>query len=158
MINDSCPTDRRPAPPNPLPAAAAPVRPAADPRPTTILLVEDDAQVRQMTEEMLATMGHRVLTADSEAQALWVWQRHQVDIQLLITDVMIPTCTTGIELARRFQRDKASLRVLFTSGFGQEIGEDDSRYLRNGFLQKPYTFEALRQIVGECLQTDVPSR
>lgn len=155
MINESRLTARRPAPEDAYLAPAAPsAHLATDPLPTTILLVEDDAQVRQMTQEMLAALGHRVLAADSEAQALWVWQRHQGDIQLLITDVMIPTCTTGMELARRFQRDKTSLRVLFTSGFSREIGEEDMTCFRSKFLQKPYTFEALRQIVSECLRAE----
>jgi two-component system, cell cycle sensor histidine kinase and response regulator CckA len=128
-----------------------PPRPAA-----TILLVEDDPQVRQMTAAILKEFGYGVLTAESDSQAAWVWERHQKEIELLIADMMIPNCATGLDLARRFQRQKPQLRVLFTSGFSKEIGGEDTAYLRRApFLQKPYTALSLMQSVIVCFDTEI---
>jgi CheY-like chemotaxis protein len=122
------------------------------PRSTTILLVEDDPQVREVTRTALRQLGYAVLTADSESQALWVWERHRRQIDLLIADMLIPTCATGLDLAKRFRDDKPGLRVLLTSGFGREIGGDETDLLRRTpFLQKPYTPDLLAQTVANCL-------
>ncbi len=132
-----------------------PARPKAMGRPdqTTVLLVEDDPSVRELTREALNALGCQVLTADSEAQAVWLWQKYHTDITLLLTDVMIPTCATGIELAQRFQRQKPDLRILFTSGFGRSIGEEDGvLFAHSAFLAKPYTVGVLQRAVAACLE------
>jgi len=128
-----------------------PARPGA-----TILLVEDDPQVREMTRTILKEFGYNVLTAESDSQALWVWERHRSEIELVIADMMIPNCATGLDLARKFQGQKPHLRVLFTSGFSKEIGGDDTEYLQRApFLQKPYTALSLMQSVTSCFETEI---
>jgi two-component system, cell cycle sensor histidine kinase and response regulator CckA len=128
-----------------------PIRPGA-----TILLVEDDSQVRQMTRGILQQYGYNVLTAESDSQAMWVWERHRSEIEMIIADMMIPNCTTGLDLARKLQEEKPQLRVLFTSGFSKEIGGDDTEYLRQApFLQKPYTALSLMQSVISCFETEI---
>ena len=89
--------------------------------PETILLVEDDLVVREMTCEILSRSGYLVLTAESERQALKAWERFGRHINLLLTDVMIPHRSNGLELARKFLRMKPELKIVFTSGFGPEI-------------------------------------
>jgi CheY-like chemotaxis protein len=122
----------------------------------TILVVEDDPQVREMTRTILKEFGYRVLTAESDSQALWVWERHQNEIELVIADLMIPNCATGLELARKLQEQKPQLRVLFTSGFSKDIGGDDTEFLRKApFLPKPYTALSLMQSVTSCFETEI---
>jgi len=121
----------------------------------TLLLVEDDPQVREMAKMVLREFGYRVLTAESDAQALWVWERHHAEIELVIADLMIPNCASGLDLARKFQAQKPQLRVLLTSGFGKEIGGDDTQYLRRApFLPKPFTAQALMQSVSACFEME----
>ncbi len=119
------------------------------------MLVEDDPQVRELARTILRSFGYHVLTADTAAQAVWVWERHQNHIVLMITDMMIPNCATGAELARKFQSEKPELRVLFTSGFGPEIGEDDTIFRdKSLFLQKPFTPTALMRMVADALRQE----
>ncbi|SRR6266511_4846769 len=107
-------------------------------RPETILVVEDDEAMRDMTQIVLQQNGFDVLVADSDDQALWIWQRHGQQIDLLLTDMMIPNRSTGIELARRLLREKPGLPVVYMSGFGREIGQDDLAFFYKApFLRKP---------------------
>jgi two-component system cell cycle sensor histidine kinase/response regulator CckA len=119
----------------------------------TILLVEDDIEVREITRAILRNFGYIVLTAESECQALWLWERHQLEIELLISDMMIPNCATGLDLAKKLRTQKPGLKVLITSGFSREIGGEDTAFLkRTPFLQKPYSAQALLESVNRCLQ------
>src|SRR2546427_8967735 len=82
----------------------------------TILLVEDDIEVREVASEILCRSGYFVLPADSERQALKAWKQFGKRIDLLLTDVLIPCRCTGTDLARKFHRTKPKLRVIFMSG------------------------------------------
>lgn len=120
-----------------------------------VLLVEDDPQLLEMNRRVLLREGFRVFEATSEQSALWVWQRHQRDIDLVLTDVMIPERTTGVDLVRRLRQQRSDLRAVYTSGFGPEMGEFDLTGETEGcFLQKPYTVRRLIDIVMEAL--DLP--
>ncbi len=123
----------------------------------TILLVEDDPEVREITRAILREFGYVVLTAESECQALWLWERHQLEIKLLIADMMIPNCATGFDLAKKLRAHKPDLKVLITSGFSRDIGGDDTAFLhRTPFLQKPYTAQGLLETVARCLAEPTP--
>jgi two-component system, cell cycle sensor histidine kinase and response regulator CckA len=115
--------------------------------PETILLVEDDPSIREMTRYILRRSGFRVLVADSDNQAQSVWSQHGNQIDLLLTDVMIPTRCTGIELAREFQSRKPDLAVVYMSGFGREISEGETAFVeKSPFIQKPCS-------AGELIET-----
>jgi two-component system cell cycle sensor histidine kinase/response regulator CckA len=108
--------------------------------------------------EVLRRQGYQVLTADSEAQALWVWERQAQRIDLLITDVMIPNCTTGIQLAKRLRQQKPTLRVICVSGFSRDIGSGETSFVtRFPFLQKPCSPRLLLETVHRCLSGSVES-
>ena len=117
----------------------------------TILLVEDDIAVREMACEMLCRSGYLVLPADSERQALKAWKQFGKRIDLLLTDVLIPCRCTGADLARKFQRMKPKLKVVFMSGFGPEICAGDPAMASGWFLPKPFAPAALLRIVSQCL-------
>src|SRR5216117_503832 len=119
--------------------------------PETILLVEDDPVMRDMVSEILCQSGYMVLTAASAPQALKTWEKFKRLIDLLLTDVLIPCRSTGLELARKFRQSKPKLRIVFTSGFGPEICTGDPAMASGWFLPKPFSPAALLRIVSKCL-------
>lgn len=117
-----------------------------------VLLVEDDAVVREATASMLERSGHRVLAAATDDEAQWLWRHHRREVDLLVTDLMIPRCCTGLDLIRRFRLERPELPVLLTSGFGRDLLEEDPLYPAGlPFLQKPFSPAALNQVVSELL-------
>ncbi|PVA05982.1 PAS domain-containing protein [Thalassorhabdomicrobium marinisediminis] len=118
----------------------------------TILLVEDDAAVREVGVNMLSDLGYTVLQADGAASALDIL-RGKTKIDLLFTDVVMPGVANGQELAEQARKLRPDLRVLFTSGFVQDAIVHEGR-LDAGveLIGKPYTREQLapkiRQILG----------
>jgi two-component system, cell cycle sensor histidine kinase and response regulator CckA len=123
----------------------------------TILLVEDDFAVLEMACEILSRSGYLVLPAGSERQALNAWKQFGKRIDLLLTDVLIPCRCTGADLARKFQRTKPNLRVVFMSGFGPEICAGDPAMAGGWFLPKPFSPVALLRIISKCLKAGVSS-
>jgi len=95
-----------------------------------------------------------VLVAESEKQALKAWDRFGKRIDLLLTDVLIPYRTTGLELARRFKRTKPNLKIVFTSGFGPEICSGVPTLTGGLFLPKPFSAPALLQAIVTCLNAE----
>ncbi len=109
----------------------------------TILLVEDEEGVRKLAAELIESHGYRVLSAADALQALQVAQSHQGPIHLLLTDVVMPGLD-GFELAKRVQRLRPGLPVLFMSGYSENAGVLDSgSFDPDRFLEKPFTFEDL---------------
>src|SRR5664280_210891 len=138
-----------------LPAAREPKAPAADQKPPggteTILVVEDETAVRLLVSNLLQRCGYQVLTAASGAAALEVWKEHKQAIHLLLTDMIMPGGMTGRELAEILRADKASLKVVYTSGHSAEILEKATNLDGFNFLQKPYQSLVLAQTVRNCL-------
>ena len=125
--------------------------------PETILLVEDDPVMLEMVSEILRQGGYMVLTAASAPQALKTWEKFGRLIDLLLTDVLIPCRSTGLELARKFQRSKPNLKIIFTSGFGPEICAGDPAMASGWFLPKPFSQAALLRIISNCLKAGLSS-
>jgi CheY-like chemotaxis protein len=122
-----------------------------------LLLVEDEASVRELLRELLEAAGYSVLEASRPAEALRIAQSRAEPIQLLITDVVMPEMT-GPELARRLAEMRPGLRMLFLSGYTEGVVVDKGLLLGDGahFLQKPFTGDALEAKVREVL--DGPAR
>jgi two-component system cell cycle sensor histidine kinase/response regulator CckA len=154
------------------PADDAPPAPAAEhaaataaPPPAhggeTILLVEDEAPVREFARAVLQHHGYRVLQATSGKDALETWKWHSPRIALLLTDMVLPDQLNGLELARKLQAEKPSLRVLCTSGYTRDIldGRAPASPPPNiRFLQKPYQPALLAQTIRECLDAPASPR
>lgn len=122
-------------------------------RPPGVLLVEDDACLMEMNRRILKREGFRVFEATSEQSALWLWQRHQQEIDVVFTDVMIPERSTGVDLVRKLRQQRPALRVVYTSGFGPELAGLDG--MGEGvpcFLQKPYSLRQMIDGVIEALE------
>jgi signal transduction histidine kinase/CheY-like chemotaxis protein len=133
-------------------AAAPPTADEDTPRGNeTILLVEDEAALREITRECLAATGYTVLEAAHGAAALQLSEKYDGAIHLLITDVVMPGLT-GRELAQRLTAERTEMKVLFMSGY-----TDDAVILRGvltkemPFVQKPFTIVQLARKVREVL-------
>ena len=127
--------------------------PGSMPRGTeTVLLVEDESAVRLLAKMALQRLGYHVLEAGSGVAALEVWDEHADEIELVVTDMVLPEGLTGRELAQRLRARKPGLKVLYTSGYSTEIvGRNFIVEQDIHFLQKPYTPQKLAQAMRECL-------
>ncbi|MBI3853129.1 MAG: response regulator [Verrucomicrobia bacterium] len=118
----------------------------------TILLVEDETTVRNLVAGILKRNGYQVLEAASGVAALALWAEHQAQIDLLLTDIVMPEGLNGPVLAKELTAQKPNLRVLYTSGYSVKV-EDTAFVLKEGtnFLQKPYQPNRLLQAVRKSL-------
>jgi CheY-like chemotaxis protein len=133
----------------PSPAEAVPeAAPAAAAGGRKVLLVEDQQEVRAVTSMILRGLGYSVLEADSGEGALAVSQDFAGEIDLLITDVIMPGMN-GRELAGRFAAARPKAQVIFMSGYPDRISSGDPLLDPSvNFLQKPFGPEELAGIVS----------
>ena len=106
-----------------------------------VLLVEDEPAALKMAESMIQSLGYKVLSAGNPMEALRLAEAHRDDIQLLLTDVIMPGMN-GRELAAKVQAIKPGIKCLFMSGYSGEIldlqglGEEGVHLLRKPFTEK----------------------
>ncbi len=126
----------------------------------TILVVEDEEMLREFVSEALSALGYRVLSASNGRAALEVWAKHRHEIDLLLTDVVMPESISGRQLAHTLIVDKPDLKVIYTSGYSAELfGSDFEREKEHIFLAKPYLPDRLAQTVAAHLQGQpIPAR
>src|SRR3954447_8940192 len=119
----------------------------------TILLVEDETSVRNLVTRFLTLNGFKVLAAESGHAALPIWADHHKQIDLLLTDVVMPGGMSGRELAEKLQAERPALKVLFTSGYNVELLNAEGT-LQEGihFVQKPYRPEQLLTAIRSVLE------
>jgi PAS domain S-box-containing protein len=119
----------------------------------TILVVDDDENVRAIARDVLRENGYRVLEARSGEEAYQVAVRYRGSIHLLVTDVIMPGIT-GTELASRLRQTKPQLRALFMSGYGQKAIAHHGVLEPNAILlEKPFSSEQLLWLVRSTLET-----
>jgi len=117
----------------------------------TILLVEDQDEVRDLARDILQSAGYTVLEAGQGADALRAWEEHGGRVHLLLTDVIMPQMG-GRELAGRLTAARPGLRVLYMSGYTDEaLGEPCVLDARHAFLHKPFTSTTLLTKVRDVL-------
>ena len=118
----------------------------------TILVVEDDEDVRDHTIELLRELGYRVIEAHDGPAALRVLARPAQTVHLLITDVVMPSMS-GRELAERARGLVPDLRILFISGYPRDVISKEGRLAAGvELLAKPFTFASLSARVRELLE------
>lgn len=124
----------------------------------TILLVEDEVNVRRGVAQGLRRLGYQVLEADHGQTALQVWRQHAGQIDLLFSDMVMPEGLTGLDLAEKFRQEKPSLKVIISSGYSTEQVEpaEPGKPAPAGLtcLRKPYQLETLSKIVRESLDSE----
>jgi CheY-like chemotaxis protein len=118
----------------------------------TILLVEDEALLRELTRDLLEAHGYEVLSAGTGAEAVAISERYRGRIHLLLTDVVMPG-VHGRELARQVQAHRPDVKVLYMTGY------TDDAIARHGVLDpgnltlpKPFTSASLARRVREALE------
>ena len=105
----------------------------------TILLVEDEQPVRELVARVLRKHGYKVLQAGDGTEAVEIWHRHKDEIDLLLTDLIMPGNMNGRELAEKLWSEQPDLKVIFSSGYSADIvGKDFKLEPDVNFLQKPY--------------------
>jgi CheY-like chemotaxis protein len=124
----------------------------------TILVVDDEPEIRKLVGAMVSQCGYAAITADSGEHALKLYKNHKAPIELLITDVVQPGMS-GPMLADRLAALQPDLRVLYISGY------DNTHLVRtyivergHALLAKPFTLAALRNKVQELLSRPVASQ
>jgi CheY-like chemotaxis protein len=118
----------------------------------TILIVEDEDVLRDMARDILMDSGYRILDAASGRQALEVWRKSAREIDLLLTDMVMPEGISGMDLAERLMSDRPDLKVVFTSGYSAgEINAELLTRSQTHFLQKPYTHATLTKMIRDAL-------
>jgi CheY-like chemotaxis protein len=122
----------------------------------TILIVEDDAALLQVTRRSLEEVGYAILTARSAAEAIRISESHPGFIHLMVTDVIMPGMS-GDKLASYLSSLRPQMKVLYVSGY------TDNTTVHHGvlepglaFLQKPFSPKILARKVGELLSSPLP--
>jgi PAS domain S-box-containing protein len=119
----------------------------------TILLVEDDESVRELIFRSLTRQGYTVMTAGSGAAAQRLPHEQLEQVDLLVSDMVMPGGVSGRDLAEFLRRTYPRLRVIYLSGYSPEImGGWLSLEHGVAFIQKPVTPQELLKSVAECLQ------
>ncbi len=117
----------------------------------TILVVEDDPDVRTLAVALLSDMGYQVMEARSGPAALELLGENQ-HIDLLLTDVVLPDGMSGPEIAARVRKERPGTRVLFMSGYAEQAMADTNRLVgTEAFLPKPFRKQDLADKVREAL-------
>ncbi|ABF39938.1 PAS/PAC sensor hybrid histidine kinase [Candidatus Koribacter versatilis Ellin345] len=121
----------------------------------TILLVEDDVQLRSMSVTLLQSCGYNVLTADDPREIEKLCERHGERIDLLLTDVVMPHLS-GSEVAKRVAAKVPAIKILFMSGYPTHSKLDRTALEASGsFLQKPFAPAVLAAKVREVLDQEL---
>jgi CheY-like chemotaxis protein len=123
-----------------------------------VLLVEDEAAVREFARDVLLVHGCEVIEANHGLHALHLWKEHGAHIDILLTDIVMPHGISGRELATQLKAERPNLSVIYTSGYAFDLmSPDRADDLTVGglagtgkFLAKPYTVQSLTQVVLEA--------
>jgi PAS domain S-box-containing protein len=124
----------------------------------TVLLVEDQPEVRRLIEKTLGRQGYQVLAAGDSDHATTLARKHEGPIHLLLTDVVLPG-TSGRDIAQKVLAERPDVRVLYMSGY------TDDAIVQHGvlepglaFIQKPFTGDALLRKIRDVLSADQPPK
>jgi two-component system cell cycle sensor histidine kinase/response regulator CckA len=136
-------------------APARAPQPCEQTGPTTILIVEDEAALRRLLCTSLERHKHKVLAAKDGAEALELFRQHISEIQLIISDLMMPRMD-GLELKQHIVGLRPDTRFLFMSGYAEQFVKQDGKWLEGcAFLEKPFLPEELANKVRRVLAGDI---
>jgi CheY-like chemotaxis protein len=119
----------------------------------TVLLVEDEEQVRHLTERILTDHGYSVIAACGGPEAIQTCSERVDDVDLLLTDVIMPQMS-GSELAERLRGERPDLAVLYMSGYtGDTIARQRVLPEDVALVEKPFSQTSLLHSIDEALET-----
>jgi GAF domain-containing protein/CheY-like chemotaxis protein len=117
----------------------------------TILLVEDEEAVRELARDVLRSAGYRVFEAAEPAEAMRLWSLHTDEIQLLVTDMVMPRMT-GREIAETLAPVRPDLRVVYMSGYTDDpVVREGEASVPGVFLKKPFSVDGLLEAARSAL-------
>jgi PAS domain S-box-containing protein len=117
----------------------------------TILLVEDHPPLLELAREFLSGLGYQLLTANLPLKALEISSRYKHQIDLLLTDVLMPGMN-GRELAQKLRIQRPDMKVLYVSGFADRAFDEGHPSGPEAFMEKPFEFDELVRKIREMLQ------
>lgn len=124
----------------------------------TILVTEDETALLELMRHVLGGYQYNILTASCAREALQIWEKHQGQIDLLLTDIVMPGGMTGRELATELKKRKPGLKVILTSGFDAvATGKSESKG-DTVFLPKPYLPDDAAKLIRTTLDANSLSR
>jgi DNA-binding response OmpR family regulator len=115
----------------------------------TILLVEDEGFVREVTSEVLRSGGYRVLTAKNAVEAEHEYLQHRGEVDVLLTDVILPG-ENGRSLAERLRLSDPTLKILLVTGYAEQMG---SLGTGEDYLAKPFSTRELLARVKQVMDS-----
>ncbi len=115
----------------------------------TVLVVEDDADVRELMCRVLEMHGYMVLSAASAEEGIRIFEEHDGAVHVLLTDVTMPGMS-GFQLARELGERSGTVKAIFISGYDREP-ECNAKWGECAYLQKPFTLETLTRKVREVI-------
>ena len=119
----------------------------------TILFVEDEAFVRDVTCEVLQSAGYRTLTAKNAAEAVSLYDQSSGEVELLLSRVVLPG-ETGWTLACKLRRENPLLKILLVTGYAEQMGLREAK--PEEFLAKPFSRKSLLRRVRQLLDRSEP--
>jgi CheY-like chemotaxis protein len=120
-----------------------------------ILVVEDDADVRRVTREVLESSGFLIWEAADGLEALTLWRINASKIDLLVTDIVLPGKLNGWELVARLKKERPELKVILISSYA--VVQAERNQFRDPVLPKPFSMEKLTETVQNCLAPAPPA-
>jgi PAS domain S-box-containing protein len=125
----------------------------------TVLVVEDEDVLREFVTAILRQQGYHVLEASDGLEALQICEQTVARIDLLLTDMVMPNGVSGAKLATRMLARRKGLKVLYTSGYSQELMENSGHLvIGTNFLPKPFDVNKLMKAVHRCLESPAPNQ
>ena len=118
----------------------------------TILVVEDEPALRELVLEILQQYGYKTIEAANGVRALEIWEQRKDELDLVLTDVMMPDGVSGRDLAEKIHAHDPDMKVIYTSGYPMDVLGRDF-FQKDGviFLQKPYHPQTLAKTVRDYL-------
>jgi two-component system cell cycle sensor histidine kinase/response regulator CckA len=117
----------------------------------TVLLAEDEGALLELMQQVLGQYNYKILTASCAAEALQVWDANQGQVDLLLTDVVMPGGMSGRELAAELKKRKPELKVILTSGFNAGMMAKEPSMGDTTFLPKPYLPDTAAKLIRDTL-------
>lgn len=120
----------------------------------TILLIEDEEMIMEMMQEILVSNGYRVLTAADGQQGIEMYQSHEKEIAVVLSDLGLPVIN-GQEVFRRIRQINPGAKIILASGYiDPELKSEMCKAGASHFIQKPYSSNEVLQKIREVLSTD----
>jgi signal transduction histidine kinase len=118
----------------------------------SLLVVEDDRSVRLLAVRSLVALGYHVFEARNGLEALALWEKHGNEIDLVLTDMVMPEGMTGMELAEKLRAMSPAVRIIVSSGYSLELAHQGTPTAHGiVYLPKPYQMITLGETVRRCL-------